>query len=327
MPVVPSLRPEPNRVVVVSADAEDARALASELGADGHAVETRASAAEAAAIVGAGGVDVLVVDVGPAAALSEAVMLLKRVAGDDLVPVVACAARGDAPARVAALLAGADEHLGRPVERRELLDAVVRQASARAAHRALVQAQAALERALGVDATTGCLSPRAIRERLEADFARAEARHEPLACAIVDVDHLKLANDAGGREAGDRILFGVAQVVQKSLRDTDSVGRYGGDELLVLLPGAHFAGASRAATRIFRDVVARLREFPGRPALSVSMGVALFPTREVRTAGELVLAAHGALDKAKRDGGAELCVLQQEGLWYTRRGDEKRPAS
>lgn len=319
-----SIHPERPTLLVVDDDDDQARALAAMLSAEGYAVDARSTTAEALSRAGQG-VDLVLLD-GRIAGAEEACASLKRMFQGDRVPVLWCAARGDAASRVQGLLAGADDAVGRPFEPREVLERVRAQLAVREAHRAAAAARAALERAATVDRVTGARTFAAIRERLAADFARAEERHEPLACALLDVDHLKLVNDRDGREGGDRVLFGVAQVVHKSLRDTDAVGRWGGDELMVLLPGAHFAGASRAATRIFRDAAGRLREFPGRPALTLSMGVALFPTREVRSAAQLVLAAHEALEKAKREGGDQLCVLQQEGLWYTQRGPTRAAA-
>lgn len=319
-----SIHPERPTVLVVDDDPEQARALCAMLSAEGYDAEARATAALALTRAGQG-VDLVLLD-GRVAGAEEACASLKRMFQGDRVPVIWCAARGDAASRVQGLFAGADDAVGRPFEPREVLERVRAQLAVQGAHRAAAVARAALERAALVDRVTGARTFAATRDRLAADFARAEERHEPLACALLDVDHLKLVNDRDGRDAGDRVLFGVAQVVHKSLRDTDAVGRWGGDELLVLLPGAHFAGASRAATRIFRDAAARLREFPGRPSLTLSMGVALFPTREVRTAAQLVLAANDALAKAKREGGDQLCVLQQEGLWYTQRGATRAAA-
>jgi diguanylate cyclase (GGDEF)-like protein len=320
-PLMASIRPDRPTLLVVDDDPAQSRALAALLGEHGYGVEIAASAPEAIARVAGGGIDLVLLDARlPANSAVEACATVKRMSVEEAIPVLLCVGRGDASARVQGMLAGADDHVGRPVEPRELAERVRALLRVREAHRAMAKATAELERARMIDAVTGCRTFAGTRERLAADFARAEARHEPLACAMLDVDHLKLANERDGREGGDRVLYGVAQVVQKSLRDTDAVGRYGADELMVLLPGAHFAGASKAATRIFRDVTARLKEFPLRPALSLSMGVALYPTREVRTLSQLLLAAHGALEKAKREGGDQLCVLQQEGLWYTVRG-------
>jgi len=97
------------------------------------------------------------------------------------------------------------------------------------------------------------------------------------------------------------------------------VARFGGDEFLVVLPSTHFAGSVTVAERIFQDAGQLLEGWEQRSALPValSLGVALFPSRDVRTKDALLRGADAALHAAKRDGGNRICVYQQQGHMYT----------
>ena len=131
---------------------------------------------------------------------------------------------------------------------------------------------------------------------------------------------LQAHNDAGGRAAGDRVVRFVADTIRRSVREVDVVARFGGDEFLVVLPSTHFAGSVTVAERILHDANQRIA---GRGAAlaaarrRLSIGVALFPSRDVRTKDALLRAADAALHAAKRDGGNRICVYQQQGHMYT----------
>ena len=116
-------------------------------------------------------------------------------------------------------------------------------------------------------------------------------------------------------------------MIKGSVRDSDAVARYGGDEFFVMLPATHFAGSLVVASRIWRDVAARTftspHEASGEATVTASLGVALFPSRDVRTKEALLAALESALLEAKRRGGNRLCVFQQEGFIYTPSGDER----
>lgn len=316
-------------VLVADDDATTRNLVAAVLRSSGYEVVTAADGQEAAARVARGGIDVALLDaVMPRVSGVDACRTIKSMQreGDTLVPVALVFAKTDTRSRIAALEIGADGYVCKPLEETELLLCVASALRVKRAHDRLRAAERRLATLRNEDELTGARSFAHLHERLDREFERAERHAEPLACCLLDIDRLKLQNERGGRSLGDAVLRGVVDVVRGSLRDSDVVARYGGDELFVMLPATHFAGSLVVAQRICRDVAAST--FGGelgttRANVTVSLGVALFPSRDVRTRGALLAALEAALREAKRRGGDQLCVFQQEGFLYA---PQARPA-
>jgi two-component system cell cycle response regulator len=319
-----SLDEAPARVLVADDDAATRDLIATTLRASGYEVETAADGQEAIARYAKGGLDVVLLDaVMPRVSGVDACRTIKGLRGADLVPVALMFAKTDPKSRVEALKIGADAYVCKPFEQTELLGCVSSALRVKRAHDRMRAANQRLDRLRTFDELTGAHSFLYLHERLTAEFARAEKHAEPLACCILDVDRLKVHNERGGRTLGDTVLRGVADVIKRSVRDTDVVARYGGDEFFVMLPATHFAGSLVVASRIWRDIAQK----PFGTALdeanvTASLGVALFPSRDVRTKDALLSALEAALLEAKRRGGNRLCVFQQEGFIYTPTGDD-----
>jgi diguanylate cyclase (GGDEF)-like protein len=153
------------------------------------------------------------------------------------------------------------------------------------------------------DALTGLLNRRALEEVLSREF-KASTRYRATACLIlVDVDYFKSVNDLLGHAAGDDVLKAVATVIHQTVRDTDSVGRYGGEEFGIVLPHTDLDRAAVLAERL-RDQIERY-EFDadgGRVRITVSLGIAQIPDRSIRTVPDWIAAADAALYEAKGGG-------------------------
>jgi diguanylate cyclase (GGDEF)-like protein len=134
-------------------------------------------------------------------------------------------------------------------------------------------------------------------KRMVAQATRAET---PLAVAFLDLDHFKQINDTFGHERGDEALAAVAEVMRETLRESDFVGRYGGEEFLLLLPDTD-ATAAHATAAAVRTAITRL-SLPGldRP-ITASVGIAILPTDSIDTE-TLVRSADRALYAAKSNG-------------------------
>ena len=157
-----------------------------------------------------------------------------------------------------------------------------------------------VERQALVDGLTGLANRRAAADALHAEAARAERLETPLSVVLADIDGFKDVNDAHGHAVGDTVLRTFAEVLRETLRESDVAGRWGGEEFLLLLPGADEDGAAQLAERV-RIAVAE-RGIPGRPGLNVtaSFGVAEYAGES--NTEQLVAAADTALYRAKRAG-------------------------
>lgn len=158
------------------------------------------------------------------------------------------------------------------------------------------------ERRAQTDPLTGVLNRRSLIERLDAACLRARARGLPIALLFIDLDHFKEINDSFGHAAGDACLKKIIGPIQTELRQSDVIGRYGGEEFVVILSSADIAAAHPIAERI-RNRVADVRvEGFGPPInLTCSIGVATSDTLGVW--GEhLIAQADAAVYAAKRSG-------------------------
>ncbi len=151
-----------------------------------------------------------------------------------------------------------------------------------------------------VDPLTEVLNRRALRERLDQMDREAVARNEPLAFLMVDVDHFKSYNDRYGHMDGDQALRVIAKAITAASRASDMVGRFGGEEFLVILPDAD-AQAARAVAERLRINVAQSADM--REPTTVSVGVhVLMPAPDRETVNQAIVLADTALYQAKRGG-------------------------
>lgn len=179
----------------------------------------------------------------------------------------------------------------------------VRALSRAATFESVLSHQEQLEALAKTDELTGCLSRRYLMERLENELERAARYNRLLGLVMFDIDDFKNLNDTHGHTTGDAALRSIGEVLQRSLRTADFVGRYGGDEFLLVLPETNIAGTHQLAERIRTGVSGREFELRGGVLrLSVSGGVAGFPEAGVVTAEDLIDRADEALYRAKAAG-------------------------
>jgi len=158
------------------------------------------------------------------------------------------------------------------------------------------------EELAATDALTGLNNRRAFEERARAELLRSQRYMRPLTLLMIDIDHFKTVNDSFGHHAGDLTLKAIARTLNDAKRESDIVGRVGGEEFAVLLPETTNEAAWSFAERLCALVKECSPAFEGvSPALTVSIGVA---AARVDTAGiePLMRQADQALYEAKRLG-------------------------
>jgi two-component system cell cycle response regulator len=156
------------------------------------------------------------------------------------------------------------------------------------------------------DGLTGLQNRRRATERLDAEIARARRYGTPLSLLLCDVDHFKQVNDRFGHNMGDEVLVRVASQLHETLRQVDLVGRWGGEEFLVLLPDTDTDGARIVGERLRLAIEAMPPFHQGPSSVTCSVGIANYQGEE--NSAVFVDRADQALYKAKK-GGRNRCEL------------------
>lgn len=305
--------------IVVAEDDDSTRAYVGQLlMSQGHDVRMVGTGSAAVEHASRGDVDLLLLDVMmPGVGGLEACRMIKAIAGDGFIPVILLTGKTDPGSRVEGLRIGADDYVCKPFDDRELLARVEAMLRIKRQHDHVQEAKAKLEELAITDALTGLFNFRYLHTRLREEFKRAERYRDPLACAMIDIDEFKQINDSHGHDVGDAVLKEVARRIKTVVREIDVVTRYGGDEFLAMLPNTHFSGAVTVAHRLWSATRSHpIRASVGSLPVTVSVGVALYPSRDVRTKQELLRAADQALYTAKRDGRDRICVFQHQSYIY-----------
>ena len=290
--------------VVVADDSPTVRALVRvRLESAGYRVVEAADGRQALDAVAAGGVDVLLLDVEmPVLDGHATITALKADPATAGVPVVFLTARGGGDDVVEALRLGATDYLRKPPDDAELLARVGAALEVARLHAELAQRTAELDRVSRTDHLTGLHNRRHLDEALASVTASARRHAFPYSVLLLDVDHFKRVNDRGGHEAGDVVLQVVAQRLQRGVRAEDLVGRWGGEEFIVLAPHTDVAGARVLAERLRASVAAAPVDTPaGEFAVTVSVGGAT-TAAPGPTADPLLRAADACLYVAKTSG-------------------------
>jgi diguanylate cyclase (GGDEF)-like protein len=169
-----------------------------------------------------------------------------------------------------------------------------------AAMAALEEAKRDAEKLVRLDTLTGVLSRRALLETLDTEVERAKRYGGALTCLMLDLDHFKTFNDNYGHQFGDKVLHRIAQVIFGHCRANDHLGRYGGEEFLIILPETRIDGAIMFAERV-RLAVAETPLDLNEERITVSIGLAEWCDGDA-LASSLISRADRALLEAKAAG-------------------------
>jgi diguanylate cyclase (GGDEF)-like protein len=226
------------------------------------------------------------------------------------IPIIMQTALDSTDDKVNGLEAGADDYITKPIDFAELkarIKSMLRikglQEALEERERELLEVNERLRHMSQTDGLTGLDNRRHIEERLREMWEHGQRLHEPVACVMADLDKFKSVNDTYGHQAGDAVLKQLAQILKREAREIDRVGRYGGEEFMLLLPGTVLDAAVTFAERVRKEVEGHTFTFEGGSVRrTASFGVSAWPHPRITDCEALVRAADDALYVAKESG-------------------------
>jgi len=221
---------------------------------------------------------------------------IRKLSQGSYIYTVMLTAKSQKQDRLTAMEAGADDYLSKPVDPAELRSRIV-------VGQRILELQQSLRFAATHDFLTTLLNRSEIVAALEREVARGARDDKPASIILADIDHFKRVNDTLGHAAGDEVLKEVGRRLKEDLRPYDVVGRYGGEEFLLILPGCNLANGVRRAGDIRKIVAEKPISTPsGAVSATVSMGVTASDSCRYCSPAEFLQEADTSLYTAKKNG-------------------------
>ena len=284
--------PEPFRVLVVDDEPEIALYHSFVLESAGMVTRTTQDLETVLDVVGEFRPDLVLMDMYmPKCSGRDMAKLIRQVPDYVGLPIVFLSSETDRKKQFSAMSVGAEGFLTKPIEPEYLITSVALRAERMRALRSLMMR----------DSLTGLFNHTAITQFLDSAVVAALRQDHTVCFAMIDVDHFKSVNDNYGHPVGDQVLLALARVLQQSLRQTDAVGRYGGEEFAVILHDITLKKAEQIMQQLREDFSKVL--FHGGDAdfsCTFSCGIASFP--QMKSAETLREAADKAMYQAKHSG-------------------------
>jgi two-component system, cell cycle response regulator len=219
------------------------------------------------------------------------------------VPIIMLTGIMDFNSKVRGLEQGATDYLTKPFDAGELVARVKVQLKIKSLQDELKKANELLKKLTNIDHLTSLFNRRYLTEILDGEFFRARRNREHLSLIMVDIDYFKRVNDTYGHQNGDIVLATVASLTQRELRAYDSAARYGGEEFVLVVPGTSLNGAVMVAERLRQAVLEFSFPAPMEDlTVTISAGVATYPSPLVDSIDSLFRQADEALYRAKQNG-------------------------
>ncbi len=231
----------------------------------------------------------------------EVCRLIRSMETDQPTYIIMLTSKDEKADIIAGLEAGADDYLAKPFDPGELRARVN-------VGRRMIELQAKLAAAKNElaykamhDPLTGIFNRRAILDSLANELSRARRNGETVGVGMCDLDHFKQINDQYGHQVGDEVLCGFTSVIESNLREYDLIGRYGGEEFLIITPYLKKTGGERVFERLCGKVAENvIHTIAGDVSITVSIGVSNGTGAD--TVDALLCEADGALYDAKKKG-------------------------
>jgi diguanylate cyclase len=168
-------------------------------------------------------------------------------------------------------------------------------------YRMVAQAEKQLTHLATTDPLTGLHNRRSMADLAAYEIVQRRRHGEPLSVVLADIDHFKQINDRHGHEVGDAVLAAISLALREAVREQDSIGRWGGEEFLILMPQASMAQASKVAERL-REQVQQMVLTPGGEPLRITLTMGVSEHQKDEPLDQLIRRADEALYRGKAQG-------------------------
>jgi diguanylate cyclase (GGDEF)-like protein len=299
------------RILLVDDHEDNIEVLRVRLESWGYQTDSASSGADALAVVERSPPDLILLDV--MMPEIDGMEVARRIKGNKalpFIPIIMQTALESTENKVEGLEAGADDYITKPIDFAELkarLRSMLRikrlQDELEEREKELLEANERLRHMSQTDALTGLANRRHLSQRIEEMFQHAVRLYEPFSLVMCDLDKFKSVNDTHGHQTGDEVLKQLATILRDEAREIDRVGRYGGEEFMLLLSGTVLDAAVTFAERVRKRIERHTFTFAGGSLQrTASFGVSGWPHPGIQQSDDLVRAADDALYVAKETG-------------------------
>ncbi|WP_115708460.1 diguanylate cyclase [Legionella sainthelensi] len=231
----------------------------------------------------------------------ELAMLLRKDRRYTKIPIIFLSTEDDKNKKLAAISLGGDDFLTKPVSPQDLVSAV-RSRSNRAS---------ILNYYMTTDSLTGLLNHSSVLNRLNIEISRATQQKSFLSFVMIDIDNFKLINDTYGHPFGDAVIKKLASMLMMNLRNQDIIGRYGGEEFVLILPGANLENSQKICNNLriqFADHAFTIND----QQVHVTISIGISSLTHSHDFNDIVNYADQALYKAKQNGKNQIVVYSEQ---------------